>query len=85
MPEFSRTLSVNPVEAEHLASDLIELITRQNFAYFLTGGEVLRGWARSASGNTVEGLARIVGGIEDWMATGAMLAMPCRLKIRRRL
>ena len=46
----------NPAEVERLASDLIELSTRQNFALWLAGGEVLRGWARSASGDTAEGL-----------------------------
>ena len=37
----------NLAEVERLASDLIELSTRQNFAFFLAGGGVLRGWARS--------------------------------------
>ena len=45
----------NPAKVERLASDLIELSTRQNFAYWLAGGEVLRGWARSVSGDTGEG------------------------------
>ena len=35
----------NPAEVERVASDLIELSTRQNFASWLAGGEVLRGWA----------------------------------------
>jgi serine/threonine protein kinase/tetratricopeptide (TPR) repeat protein len=66
----------DPAEVERLASDLIELSTRQNFSQFLGGGEVLRGWARSACGDAAEGLACIEGGIEDWMATGAILAAP---------
>ncbi len=45
----------NPTEVERLASDLIELSTRQNFAYWLPGGKVFRGWARRASGSTTEG------------------------------
>ena len=61
----------NPVEVEHCASDLIELSTRQSFALWLAGGEVLRGWARSASGRTVEGLSRIEDGIENFRATGS--------------
>jgi len=36
----------NPAEVDRLASDLIELATRHNFAYFLTVGSVYRGWAR---------------------------------------
>jgi hypothetical protein len=59
-----------------LASDVIELCTRHHFAYWLAGGEVLRGWARSASGSTAEGLAWIEKGIEDFRATGAMLLVP---------
>jgi hypothetical protein len=43
----------NPAEVERLTSDLIELSTRQNFPFWLPGGVVLRGWARSASGDTV--------------------------------
>jgi predicted ATPase len=58
---------------ERLSSDLIVLSTRQNFAFFLAGGEVLRGWARSVSGDAVKGLAWIEDGIKDWRATGATL------------
>jgi hypothetical protein len=47
----------NPTEAERLASELIELSTRQNFVRWLPGGEVLRGWARSALGDTAEGVS----------------------------
>jgi predicted ATPase len=65
----------NPAEVERLASDLIELSTRQNFLFFLAGGEILRGWMRSASGDTVEGLAWIEDGIDDWRATGATTAV----------
>ena len=54
----------NLADVERLASDLIELSTRQNFAFFLAGGEVLRGWARSASGDIRGGIS----GIEDGMA-----------------
>jgi serine/threonine protein kinase len=72
----------NPVEADRLASDLIELTTRQNFAQFLAGGEVLRGWARSASGGTAEGLSWIEDGIEGWGATGAVLSVPYYLSLK---
>jgi adenylate cyclase len=44
-------LEGNPAEMARLASDLIELSTRQNFAFWLRAGEIFRGWARSASGN----------------------------------
>jgi predicted ATPase len=72
----------NPVEADRLASDLIELTTRQNFAQFLAGGEVLRGWARSASGGTAEGISWIEGGIRDYKASGAVLRLPYFLALK---
>ena len=68
-------LERNPIQVERLASELIELSTRQSFAFWLAGGEILRGWARSASGSTAEGLSRIEEGIKDWRAE-AMLMLP---------
>ena len=67
---------------ERLASDLIELSTRHNFAHWLAVGNILRGWARSASGDTAEGIAWIEEGIEDYRATGSMLGMPCYLALK---
>jgi hypothetical protein len=46
----------NPAEVDRLASDLIELSTRHSFVYWLAIGAIYRGWARSASGDTVEGI-----------------------------
>src|SRR5262245_56003529 len=66
----------HPSEVERLTSELIELSTRQNFPHWLALGTALRGWARSASGDTEEGLAWIESGIEDWMAIGAVLQVP---------
>jgi len=72
----------NPATVERFASDLIELSTRHQFAYWLAGGEVLRGWARSASGDTAEGLPRIADGIVDWRATGSKILMPYYLALK---
>jgi hypothetical protein len=69
-------------EVERFASDLIELATRQNIAQFLAGGEVLYGWARSASGDTAEGLARIEDAIANWGVNGAILAVPYYLALK---
>jgi predicted ATPase len=66
----------NAAEVERLASDLIELTTRQGFASWLPGGVVLRGWARSASGKLAEGISGIEDGIRDYQATGATLRLP---------
>src|SRR5262249_31496237 len=38
----------NPAEVDRLASEMIELSTRHNFAQWLAVGAVHRGWARSA-------------------------------------
>jgi serine/threonine protein kinase len=82
---FAACLSVygrNPAEVERLSSDLIELSTRQDFVPYLTRGTILRGWARSASGDTMKGLSWIEEGIEDWRATGAMLGVPFFLALK---
>jgi serine/threonine protein kinase len=65
----------NPTEVERLASTLMELSTRQNFAFWLPGCKVLRGWARSTFGRTTEGISWIDEGIEDWRAIGSTLIM----------
>jgi predicted ATPase len=67
---------------ERLASDLIELSTRQNFAYWLAWGAIARGWARSASGNTAQGIAWIEDGIRDYRATGSLLDLPYLLSLK---
>ena len=72
----------NLAEVESSASDLIELSTRQNFAFWLAQGGILRGWARSASGNTAEGISWIEDGIRDYRATGSMLRLPYFLALK---
>jgi serine/threonine protein kinase/predicted ATPase len=72
----------NPAEVQRLASDLIELSTRQSFATWLPRGAVLRGWAHSASGETAEGISWIEDAIGDCRATGAMLDMPLLLALK---
>ena len=66
-------LERDPAEVDRLASELIELSTRHHFAHYLTLGSILRGWARSASGSTAEGIPGIEQGIKDLRATGAAL------------
>ena len=72
----------NPAEVERLASDLIELSTAQNFAFWLACGEVSRGWACSILGDTDQGIASIEGGIRDYRATGSILITPCWLLLK---
>jgi len=66
----------NPADVERLASNVIELATRHNLVYFLTVGAIGRGWARSVSGDTAEGIPWIEKGLRDFRATGSVLALP---------
>jgi predicted ATPase len=72
----------NAAEVERLASGLIEVCTRHNFALYLAGGEILRGQARSASGHSAEGIACIEDGIRDWRASGSRLLLPYWLALK---
>jgi hypothetical protein len=72
----------NPAEVERLASDLIELSTRQNFALWLAVGTVYRGWARSASGETTEGISWLEDGIKDYQTAGSTLLVPLFLALK---
>jgi tetratricopeptide (TPR) repeat protein len=76
--EFER----NALKVERLASDLIELSTHQSFPHWLAGGKALRGWARSASGYTTEGISWIERGIKEAEATGTMLTVPYLLGLK---
>jgi hypothetical protein len=71
-----------PAEVERLTSDLIEVATRQNFALWLTAAEILRGWARSVSGDAATGLACVEDGIRDYQAAGPMLYVPYVLALK---
>src|SRR6516225_8424828 len=72
----------NPAEVDRLASESVELSTRYNFVYWLAAGAIHRGWARSASGNTAEGITWIEHGIRDYRATGTTLSMPYFLSLK---
>ena len=72
----------NPAEVERLASDLIELSTRHNFLHWLAIGAIHRGWARSASGDTAEGIPWIEQGIRDFRTTGSVLGLPYFLGLK---
>jgi predicted ATPase len=72
----------NPAEVEPLAAELIELSTGQNFAIWLACGAIWRGWGRTVSGNTAEGISWIEDGIEDFRATGSILGVPSYLVVK---
>jgi len=72
----------NPAEVERLASDAIELSTRQNFANRLSRGTILLGWARSASGETTQGISWIEHGIQDCAGNVATLSLTYFLALK---
>ena len=72
----------NLAEVERHSSDLIELSTRHHYAQWLAVGSILRGWARSASGETSDGISWIEDGTRNYRATGAVLAMPFYLALK---
>jgi tetratricopeptide (TPR) repeat protein len=75
-------LERHPAEVDRFASELIELSTRHHFSYYLAQGTIYRGWVRSASGDTAEGIPRIEQGIRDLRATGAVLGLPHNLTLK---
>jgi predicted ATPase len=75
-------LEHNGADVERLASDLIELSTRHHFLYWLAIGTIHRGWARSASGETAEGIRWIEHGIRDFRASGTVTGLPFWLAIK---
>jgi serine/threonine protein kinase/tetratricopeptide (TPR) repeat protein len=72
----------NPAEVERLASVIIEVSTRDNFAQHLAEGSIHRGWARSASGDTAEGITLIEQGIRDFRSIGTLLSLPYYLGLK---
>ena len=72
----------NGTEVDRLASDLIELFTRESLAYWLAPGTIFRGWARSVSGDLSEGIAWMEQGIRDYCAIGSVLAVPQYLGLK---
>ena len=62
----------NRVEVESSASRLVEVAIREHFVFWLAGGKVFSGWARTASGDTAEGISWINEGIQDFRTIGAI-------------
>jgi adenylate cyclase len=72
----------NSTQVEGVASDLIELSTRHSFSYWLAIATIFRGWARSASGERVGGMACLEEGISDYRSSGAVLLVPLYLGLK---
>jgi predicted ATPase len=58
------------------AEALMTLSTEQGFPYYLAFGTILRGWALTAQGEAVEGIAQMRQGLVAYRATGAELHRP---------
>jgi predicted ATPase len=69
----------DPAKVDRFASEVIELSTRHNFAYWLSTATIYRGWARSASSAIAEGISLMERGLRDFRANGIVLAMPVHL------
>jgi predicted ATPase len=78
----SRGSERDPAKVERLALDLIKLSTRHNFPYWLAIATIFRGWARSALGDTTEGLSWIEGGIRDYRSSGSVVALTFYLALK---
>ena len=72
----------DPGKVKRLASELIELSTRHNFSFWLTVGTMFRGWACSASGETVEGITWIEQGIKGFRSSGTVTGLPYFLSLK---
>ena len=62
--------------------EIIELSTRHKFEHWLATGAIQRGWARSVSGDTAEGIPWIEHGIGDYRARGAIRGVPYFLGLK---
>jgi Protein kinase domain/NACHT domain len=68
-------------EVERCCSDLLELSRLQNFGTWLHGGAILRAWARSVSGKTIEGISRLEDELKDYRVAGKTLIVPYYLAL----
>src|SRR5262249_54084987 len=72
----------DPEEVERSASNLIEVANRQGFAHWLGGVAMYRGWARSVSGDTTQGISWIDLAIKACRSVGAILELPYMLALK---
>ena len=74
-----RYMERNPIQAERVSSELVELSTRQHFPHFRAWGTALLGWTRSVAGPVTQGISWMDDGIEELRTSGALLAIPSLL------
>jgi predicted ATPase len=71
-----------PSEVQKIASEMLELSTRHNFAFFRSGAAILRGWAQSALGDTTRGISSVEHGIEAWRANSVIIDLSLWLALK---
>jgi predicted ATPase len=71
-----------PSEVQKIASEMLELSTRHNFAFFRSGAGILRGWAQSALGDTTRGISSVEHGIQAWRANGVIIDLSVWLALK---
>ena len=69
-------------EVQRLASEMLDLSTRHNFAFFRSGAAILRGWAQSALGDTTQGVLSIEHGVEALRGNGVIIDLSLWLTMK---
>jgi predicted ATPase len=69
-------------EVQRLASEMLDLSTRQNFAFFRSGAAILRDWAQSALGDTTQGVLAIEHGVKAWRENGVVIDLSLWLALK---
>jgi tetratricopeptide (TPR) repeat protein len=69
-------------EVQRLASEMLDLSTHHNFAFFRSGAAILRGWAQSALGDTMQGVLLIEHGVEAWRGNGVVFDLSLWLALK---
>jgi class 3 adenylate cyclase/predicted ATPase len=63
----------DPAAVRELAAESIDLCRKHHFAYYLAWAQIIHGWAESALGRPIDGIAEIERGLADIDATGGRL------------
>jgi predicted ATPase len=61
----------NPHAVEELASTILTLSTEHDFAFYRVWATIIRGWALTAAGKPLEGIAEIRAGLDAYRVIGA--------------
>jgi predicted ATPase len=72
---------LEPAGVKLRAEALVALSLDQGFQLWAAGGNIMLGWALSASGGLEDGIEQMRRGIDDWRATGAELPVPYYLSL----